>query len=112
MDLLFTNAVEERNFTFAKSKVFWQPRMELKVDAEDRQTSVAETRLFREHSMKKLFNPLVFAAACLMFTLAFGGVAHALVAPVPELDPGTASSGVALLVGGALLLIERYRRRR
>ncbi len=61
--------------------------------------------------MKKLFSPVVFAAACVMFTLALGGVAHA--APVvPELDPGTASSGVALLVGGALLLIERYRRRR
>ena len=60
--------------------------------------------------MKKLFNPLVFAAACAMFTLALGGVAHA--ANVPELDPGTATSGVALLVGGAMLLIERYRRRR
>jgi hypothetical protein len=46
-----------------------------------------------------------------MLTLALGGVAHALEA-VPELDPGTASSGVALLAGGALLLIERYRRRR
>jgi hypothetical protein len=44
-----------------------------------------------------------------MLTLALGGVAHA---GVPELDPGTAASGVALLVGGALLLIERYRRRR
>ena len=30
----------------------------------------------------------------------------------PELDPGTATSGVTLLVGGALFLIERYRRRR
>ena len=46
---------------------------------------------------------------CALLTLALGGVVHA--AAVPELDPGTASSGVALLVGGALLLIERYRRR-
>jgi hypothetical protein len=61
--------------------------------------------------MKKyLSHALVFVAACLMFTLALGGVA--LAGPVPELDPGTATSGVALLVGGALLLIERYRRRR
>lgn len=51
--------------------------------------------------------PLI--AACAMLTLALSGVAHA--APLPELDPGTASSGVALLVGGALLLVERYRRR-
>jgi hypothetical protein len=38
-----------------------------------------------------------------------GGTAHA--SQVPELDPGTAASGIALLVGGALLLVERYRRR-
>jgi hypothetical protein len=48
--------------------------------------------------------------ACAMLTLALNGVAHAT--QLPELDPGTASSGVALLVGGALLLVERYRRRR
>ena len=48
--------------------------------------------------------------ACAMLTLALGGVAHAVA--VPELDPGTAASGVTLLVGGALFLIERYRRRR
>ena len=48
--------------------------------------------------------------ACAMLTLALGGVAHAT--PAPELDPGTAASGVTLLVGGALFLIERYRRRR
>jgi hypothetical protein len=47
-----------------------------------------------------------------MLTLALGGVAQAAPQGVPELDPGTASSGVALLVGGVLLLIERYRRRR
>jgi hypothetical protein len=62
--------------------------------------------------MKQLLPRLVpLVGACAMLTLAFGGVAHAFSA-VPELDPGTASSGVALLVGGALLLIERYRRRR
>jgi hypothetical protein len=48
--------------------------------------------------------------ACAMLTLALGGVAHAVAGP--ELDPGTAASGVTLLVGGALFLIERYRRRR
>jgi hypothetical protein len=58
----------------------------------------------------KFSSPLLFAAACITFTFALGGVAQAV--PVPELDPGTATSGVALLVGGALLLIERYRRRR
>jgi hypothetical protein len=54
------------------------------------------------------FVPLI--AACAMLTLGLNGVAHAT--PLPELDPGTASSGVALLIGGALLLVERYRRRR
>ena len=32
-------------------------------------------------------------------------------AAVPELDPGSAGSGIALAVGAALLLAERYRRR-
>jgi hypothetical protein len=59
-----------------------------------------------------LSHALVLAAACLMFTLALGGVAHAITQAVPELDPGNAVSGVALLAGGAMLLIERYRRRR
>jgi hypothetical protein len=45
-----------------------------------------------------------------MFELTLGGAAHA--AQVPELDPGAESSGVALLVGGVLLLIEQYRGRR
>jgi len=49
------------------------------------------------------------AGACALFTLAIGGTAYAA---VPELDPGTAASGIALFVGGALLLIERHRRRR
>jgi hypothetical protein len=45
--------------------------------------------------------------------LLWSGVAHA--APggwvaVPELDPGLMASGLAFLVGGAALLLERYRR--
>jgi hypothetical protein len=61
--------------------------------------------------MKKYLPRLVrLVGAGAMLMLALGGMAHASV--VPELDPGTAASGVALLVGGALLLIERYRRRR
>jgi hypothetical protein len=31
--------------------------------------------------------------------------------PVPELDPGTASSGIALIAVAGVLLVERYRRR-
>jgi hypothetical protein len=54
-----------------------------------------------------LLIPLIGASTMLM--LALGGVANA---SVPELDPGTGSSGVALLIGGALLLVERYRRHR
>ena len=59
---------------------------------------------------KDLFHSLVFAAACAMLTVGLAGMA--LADGVPELDPGTATSGVALLVGGAMLLIERYRCRR
>jgi len=62
--------------------------------------------------MKKrmIAGAMTLAGACALFTLAFGGAAYAF-APVPELDPVTAASGIALFVGGALLLIERYRRR-
>jgi hypothetical protein len=31
--------------------------------------------------------------------------------PIPELDPGSAVGGIALSIGAALLLAERYRRR-
>ena len=39
------------------------------------------------------------------------GIGTASASAVPELDPGSAASGIALAVGAALLLIERYRRR-
>jgi len=65
----------------------------------------------RGSCMKKriLGGAMTFAGACALFTLAMGGIAYA---SVPELDPGTASSGLALLAGGFLLLVERHRRRR
>jgi len=47
--------------------------------------------------------------ACGLILVAGMGTASA--APVPELDPGSAGSGIALSVGAALLIIERYRRR-
>ena len=40
------------------------------------------------------------------------GIGTAFASPVfPELDPGSAGSGIALAVGAALLLAERFRRR-
>jgi hypothetical protein len=57
--------------------------------------------------------------ASLAWTLGICGIvliagpkpASAAVAIVPELDPGSAASGIALAIGAALLLAERYRRR-
>jgi hypothetical protein len=48
--------------------------------------------------------------ACGLFLMA--GIGTASAAAVPELDPGSAASGIALAVGAALLLVERYRGRR
>jgi hypothetical protein len=52
---------------------------------------------------------LMLMAAAAAFSCAFVGVAHAVGAP--ELDPGNAASGLALLIGGAMLIIERHRKR-
>jgi len=48
---------------------------------------------------------------CALLWMAGIGSAAASAAAVPELDPGSAASGIALAVGAALLLAERYRRR-
>jgi len=48
---------------------------------------------------------------CGLLWMAGIGTASAAIVPVPELDPGSAASGIALAVGAALLLAERYRRR-
>ena len=40
------------------------------------------------------------------------GIGTASASTVPELDPGSAGSGIALAIGAALLIVERYRSRR
>jgi hypothetical protein len=55
--------------------------------------------------MKKYI--MITAAAVLGFT---AGVAHASVA-VPEIDPGTAASAIALLGCGVLILARKLRRK-
>ena len=56
----------------------------------------------------KLAIPL---GSCGMLLIAGVGTASAAIALVPELDPGSAASGIALAVGASLLLVERYRHR-
>jgi hypothetical protein len=51
------------------------------------------------------------AIACGLLLLGLHGTASASNTTVPELDPGTASSGVALAVGVTLLLLERFHHR-
>jgi hypothetical protein len=55
-------------------------------------------------------NLALMLGACTLLLMAGTGTASA--AAVPELDPGSAASGIALAVGAALLLVERYRSRR
>jgi hypothetical protein len=52
--------------------------------------------------------------ACGLLWLAGAGssLAALSIVEVPELDPGSAVGGIALAVGAAVLLVERYRRRR
>ncbi len=62
--------------------------------------------------MRKFPRWIWTVAAGAVFAVGFQGVAGA-VSPVaaPELDPGTVASGLALLVGGSLIALERYRSR-
>lgn len=53
---------------------------------------------------------LLMLGSCALLLMVGFGTASAAV--VPELDPGSAGSGIALAVGAAPLLVERYRGRR
>ena len=58
--------------------------------------------------MKSVLRVVAVAALPLLWCgNAFAGVASA----APELDPGTATGGIALAAVAAVLLIERYRTR-
>jgi len=61
----------------------------------------------RKHP-RSLASILSFVGATALLWMAASGTASA---SVPELDPGSSTSGLALLLGGAALLLERYRRR-
>ena len=39
-------------------------------------------------------------------------LAQSVLAPVPEIDPGSAASGIALLAAGVLLLTDKFRMRK
>jgi hypothetical protein len=59
----------------------------------------------------KRMKPIVRVIAAAALPVLWCGSAFAGVAAVPELDPGTASGGIALVAVAAVLLIERYRSR-
>jgi hypothetical protein len=68
------------------------------------------------HLVKQLCSKILRASlmACggLLVLTALGSAAYALEpAPGPEIDPGTLSSAMTLLVGGALLLTSRRGRK-
>ncbi len=58
--------------------------------------------------MNNLTRLLYLGSASAAFVLGMGGMA---LAALPEMDPGTATSGLALLAGAVMLLREAYRRR-
>jgi hypothetical protein len=60
--------------------------------------------------MRKVWKAASLAAPCALLLLAMNGTAHAT-SVVPEIDPGMATGGLALLTGSVLLLLERIRRR-
>jgi hypothetical protein len=52
------------------------------------------------------------AAVAFLAVLLCGNAFAGFTTLVPELDPGTASGGIALAAVAAILLVERYRSRR
>jgi hypothetical protein len=50
---------------------------------------------------------LLLGSSVTMMVAGLAGTASATAVAVPEIDPATATSGLALLVGAVLLLIER-----
>jgi hypothetical protein len=60
--------------------------------------------------MKRTYSSMVLILG--ICALVLGGVGTSWAGqPAPELDPGTAAGGFALVAGAVLLIVERYRRR-
>jgi hypothetical protein len=62
----------------------------------------------KSNRLEGLSHVLWLGASTAAFLLGMTGLAFAT---VPEMDPGTASSGLALVAGAVFLLREAYRRR-
>jgi hypothetical protein len=60
--------------------------------------------------MKAITTSRLFWLGSSVAMLVVGLAGTASATPVPEIDPATATSGLALLAGAVLLLIERRRR--
>jgi hypothetical protein len=54
----------------------------------------------------------LLSSSVAMMVVGLASVASATVTPSPEIDPATATSGLALLAGAVLLLLERRGLRR
>ncbi|HEY6420954.1 MAG TPA: hypothetical protein VIX59_18305 [Candidatus Binataceae bacterium] len=65
-----------------------------------------ENRMMK--NSRSLADLLSLVGATALLWMAASGTAFA---SVPELDPGSSATGVAVLLGGTALLLERYRRR-
>jgi hypothetical protein len=59
--------------------------------------------------MKTITTSRLFLLGSSVAMMVVGLAGTASATPVPEIDPGTATSGLALLAGAVLLLIERRR---
>jgi hypothetical protein len=60
--------------------------------------------------MKTITTSRLFLLGSSVAMMVVGLAGTASATPVPEIDPATATSGLALLAGAVLLLVERRRR--
>jgi hypothetical protein len=60
--------------------------------------------------MKNIFSIVRLCAGYLLIMTAIGGTTYAG-NPVPEVDPGFAGAAVAVLVGGYLVAVSKFRRK-